>query len=91
MTIPKSRDEALAKGFKPVEDMEVLARKLAGKSAHEFVLSGENLVAGPIDCNDPANDGKPCRVLTGGNGKVIIFYCTGGACSPAHALIGPTE
>lgn len=90
MARPNTREEALARGFKPVHDLDALIREMTGKSADDYFREQEELV-GPIDCNDPTNGGKMCRTIPGNDGTVIILYCTRGACSRSSAVVGADD
>lgn len=91
MAIPQTREEALARGFKPVEDLDALIRKATGKSAEAYFHQLKARLVEPINCNDAANEGKQCRVIDDGHGGLIILFCHDHACGQKNALFGPAE
>jgi hypothetical protein len=83
--IPGTREEALAAGFKPVENLDALIQKSTGKSAEKYFHEFQAELA-TIDCNNPANEGKHCRVIDDGHGGLIVLFCHNLACSQKSAL-----
>ena len=78
--VPKTLDEALKLGFKPITDIEAFLTEhhpgLLHRS-HPHLMATE----GPVDCSDPANAGKQCRqVLDEHNNAVVIGFCFNGTC-----------
>lgn len=82
MAWPKTRKEALARGFK---------RLGAHKATRDLSAFLDELGNQP-DCSDPANAGNVC----GGRydpdtGRLIVLTCQGGARAQNSALIAPEE
>jgi len=89
MPLPETKQEALARGFQPLKSAAAVVDRLKAATTQHDHIHSLMLGAAPIDCNDPANEGKRCSAIPDGQGNVVICFCTSGACSPDHALIGP--
>jgi hypothetical protein len=89
MSIPKTYEEAIARGFKVVPP-EIASARLAKAKAKlkdfSATLAG---VAPQVNCAT-CKDDTPCDTVVD-HGKVTIYLCKGGVCSPKDALEGDVD
>ena len=82
-----SYDEAIARGFRPVENVEEAIERITGMTLEAFRARKLHNFAEQVNCLH-APDNTPCDSQCDAHGHCIIFYCRGGACSHTVALEG---